>query len=117
MIQIVSELNGKQERRPGGSNWPDMEIVIDPAQTDIEDGEIYLVQVSNWSKPEVKKLIDNGSSVWLHPALATVHDASTIQIFGRKVPIQTVEFSDSIYKRHVQIHGKVVGLWAEKDGI
>lgn len=111
MMQGITELTGKLERRPGGHNFPDMEVVIDTAQTEVEDGQIYLVQIKD-RDPVVKKCINRGSELLLHPALATIHGQTTVEIFGRKIPCQDIEFSDNIYKRYITVHGKVVGLWA-----
>jgi hypothetical protein len=112
MYDGIKELTGAQEVRPGGHNWPDMQIVIDPSQTEIEDNGIYLVQIKD-RDPVVKRCVNRGSTeVYLHPALSTVHGQTTVELFGRKVPCQSIEFSDNIYKRYITVHGRVVGIWA-----
>lgn len=112
MLQGISKLAGQQERRPGGHNWPDLEIVIDPAQTNIEDGEVYLVQITD-RDPVVKKCTNvSPAVVRLDPAIASIHDQTTVNLFGRNVPCQGIEFSDDIYRRYIAVLGKVVGLWA-----
>jgi hypothetical protein len=89
-----------------------MQIVIDPSQTEIEDNGIYLVQIKD-REPVVKRLVNRGDSeVYLHPALSTVHGQTTVKLFGREMPCQSIEFSDNIYKRYVTVHGRVVGIWA-----
>lgn len=107
----ITKLVGTQERRSGGHNWPDMEIVIDTAQTEVEDNGIYLVQIKD-RDPVVKRCVNRGSELLLHPAVATIHGQTTETLFGRKVPCQSIEFSDNIYKRYITVHGKVIGLWA-----
>lgn len=110
-IAIISELTGNQERHPGGHNWPDLEIVIDPTQTEIVDNALYLIQASFWSGPNIKKCRDEGSCIRLMPALATIHSVEIGNLFGKKVPIMGIEFTDSIYKWHLTVHGCVIGLW------
>lgn len=112
ILDSIKTLSGNQTRRPGGHNWPDLEIVVDPDQTEIEDDEIYLVQVSIWENPAVKRCRNDGGSVWLHPALATVDAPRMIEFMGKRIPLQSIEFSDSFYRRHLTVHGKVVGIWA-----
>lgn len=114
MLEGISELSGSLERRPGGHNWPDLEVVIDPSQTEIENGSIYLIQIQDRG-PEIKKCKDEGSSIRLDPAISSIHGQRTVELFGRKIPCQGIEFSDSIYKRYVTVHGRVVGLWAGQD--
>lgn len=111
MLNGITEISGSLERHPGGHNFPDMEVVVDRSQTAIEDGQLYLVQVQDRS-PVVKKCRDLGGTIRLDPALASIHGQTTVELFGRKLPCQGIEFSDSFYKRHVTVHGKVVGLWA-----
>jgi hypothetical protein len=111
MLQGITELSGALERRPGGHNFPDMEVVIDAAQTEVEDNGIYLVQIKD-RDPVVKRCVNRGSELLLHPALSPVHGQTTVEIFGRKIPCQGIEFSDNIYKRYITVHGRVVGLWA-----
>lgn len=111
MLSGITELCAGLERRPGGHNWPDMEVVIDPSQTAIEDDGIYLVQIKD-RDPVVKKCRDQGSSIRLMPALATVQGQTTVKLFGKTIPCQGIEFTDSIYKRYVTVHGRVVGIWA-----
>jgi SOS-response transcriptional repressor LexA len=111
MLDGISTLTGPQELHPGGHNWPDMQIVVDPSQTDVEDDGIYLLRIQN-RDPVVKRLRNRGSEFMLHPALSTIHGQSSVNLFGRKVPVQTIEFSDNIYKRYVTILGRVVGVWA-----
>lgn len=112
MYDGIKELTGPQTLHPGGHNWPDMQIVVDPSQTDIEDNGIYLIQI-NQREPVVKRCVKRGENqVMLHPALSTVHGQTTVELFGRKVPCQSIEFSDSIYRRHLTVHGKVVGIYA-----
>ena len=41
MMDGITELTGSLKRHPGGHNWPDMELVIDSAQVEIEDNGIY----------------------------------------------------------------------------
>lgn len=107
----ISELKGQQKLHPGGHNWPDMQIVVDPEQIDVEDHGIYLVQIKD-REPVVKRCVNRGSELFLHPALSSVHGQKTVELFGRKVPCQTIEFSDNIYKRYITVHGRVVGIWA-----
>ena len=111
LLNGITELTGALERRPGGHNFPDMEVVIDPAQVEVADGEIYMVQIKD-RDPVVKKCVNRGSELMLHPALSSIHGQTTVNLFGRNVPCQGIEFSDNIYKRHITVHGKVVGLWA-----
>jgi hypothetical protein len=111
MLNGITELADGLQRHPGGHNFPDMEVVIDPSKTAIEDGQLYLVQVQDRS-PVVKKCKDMGATIRLDPALAAIHGQTTVEIFGRKLPCQGIEFSDNFYKRYVTVHGKVVGLWA-----
>ncbi len=113
MLQGITEINGTLERRPGGHNWPDMEVVIDTAQTKIEDDEIYLLQIQD-RDPVIKRCRDRGANIFLMPAVATVHDVGTVELFGKRLPIETIEFSDNIYKRYITVCGRVVGLWAGK---
>ncbi len=113
-LPLVQALEGQQERRAGGHNWPDLEIVLDPTQTEIVDDQIYLVQIPQ-REPVVKRLRKYGETqAYLHPALASIHDQKTVELFGQRMPCQTVEFSDNIYLRYLTIHGRVVGLWAGK---
>jgi len=112
MLDGITELTGALQRHPGGHNFPDMEVVVDPSQTEIEDGQLYLVEVRGRS-PVVKKCKDLGGSIRLDPALASIHGQTTVELFGRKLPCQSIEFSDSFAKRVVTVHGKVVGLWAD----
>lgn len=111
MLEGITELSGSLERQPGGHNWPDLEVVIDPTKTEIEDGRLYLVEVQGRS-PVVKKCKNLGGSIRLDPALSSIHGQTTVELFGRKVPCQGIEFSDSFSKRYVTVHGLVVGLWA-----
>lgn len=62
LLASITDLTGLEELRPGGHNFPDMQIVIDPAQTEIVDNQIYMIQ--------------------------------------------------NIYKHHITVHGRVVGVWA-----
>lgn len=112
LLPAIQALGSTHERRPGGHNWQDLELVIDTADTAVVNDGIYMLQVLD-REPVVKRLRHLGENqYWLHPAVATVHDVKTIQLVGRKIPCQTVEFSDNIYKRHITIHGRVIGLWA-----
>jgi len=112
IFPIISELTGEQERRPGDHNWPDLEIVIDPAQTEVVDDGIYLLQVLD-RKPVVKRLRHHGEGeLYLHPALATVHNSFKVSLFGKSVPCQSIEFSDNIYTRYITVIGRMVGFWA-----
>lgn len=111
MMQGITKLTGSLKRHPGGHNWPDMELIFDPAQVEIEDNGIYLVQIK-YREPVVKRCVNRGSEVILHPALSSVHGQTTVELFGRKMPCQGIEFSDNIYKRYLTVHGRVVGLWA-----
>jgi SOS-response transcriptional repressor LexA len=111
MLDGIQELTGTQELHPGGHNWPDMQVVVDPSITDVADGEIYLVQVQD-CKPVVKALKDQGNSWRLSPALATMHGQSSANLFGKTLSVQSIEFTDSYYKRYVTVLGKVVGIWA-----
>lgn len=113
ILDCIAELTGQQRTVPGGHNWPDMELVIDPAQTDVVDDEIYLLQIQQ-RDPVVKRLKNKSEAeLWLHPAVATIHDAGKhATLFGKKLPIQSIEFSDNIYRRFITVHGKVVGVWA-----
>lgn len=111
MFQGITELSGVMERHPGGHNFPDMELVVDRDQVTIEDGSIYLIQI-NGREPVVKKCRDRGGSIRLDPAVSWNHDRTEVQLFGRKIPCQGIEFSDTISKRAVSVVGKVVGLWA-----
>jgi len=88
-----------------------MEIVIDAAQTEVEDDGIYLIQILQ-RDPVVKRCRNRGSELLLHPAIATIRGQTTGELFGRKVPITDIEFSDNIYKRYITVHGRVVGIWA-----
>lgn len=115
ILPCITDLSGQQERHPGGHNWPDMEIVVDPAQTEIENDELYLVSVPRrGGSPYVKRCRNKSDAVvWLHPAVATIHDAGKhATLFGKKMPIQTIEFSDNIYRWALTVHGKVIGVWA-----
>lgn len=117
MLATLTTLTGAQNLYPGGHNWPDMWIVVDPDQTDIEDHGIYLVQVKD-REPVVKRCVRRGESeLFLHPALSTVHGQETINLLGRKIPCQTIEFSDNFYLRYVKVHGRIVGLWAGRGAI
>ena len=112
VLPIITQLSGTQERRPGGHNWPDMEIVIEPNQTDIEDGALYLIDTEFWSSPCVKKCVDNGTCIRLSPALATVHGIEKpVSLFGKTIPCVSIEFTDSIYKHRLKVCGKMIGLW------
>ncbi len=111
MLDGITELSGNLERRPGGHNFPDMEVVIDTAQTEVEDNGIYMVQIKD-REPVVKRCINRGSELLLHPALATIQGQTTVELFSRKLPCTGIEFSDNIYKRYITVHGKVVGIWA-----
>lgn len=111
MLDGIKELTGAQELHPGGHNWPDMQIVVDPSLTTVEDNGIYLVEI-NGRDPVVKRLIDQGASFAVHPALSAVHGQRNVEFLGRSVPCQTIEFSDNYYKRYVTVLGKVVGIWA-----
>lgn len=111
MLDGISELRAGHERRPGGHNWPDMEVVIDTAQTEVEDNGIYMVQIKD-REPTVKRCVNRGSELMLHPALSSIHGQTTIHLFGKSVPCQGIEFSDNIYKRYITVHGRVVGIWA-----
>lgn len=112
MLQGITELSGTMERHPGGHNFPDMEVVIDTALVDIEDGQVYLIEIAGRT-PVIKKCKARGGVVHLDPALATIHGQTTVEIFGRKVPCQGIEFSDTIYRRYITVRGKVLGLWAD----
>lgn len=111
MLPGITELSVTMQRRPGGHNFPDMEVVIDTAQTDIEDGAIFLVQIKDRA-PVVKKCVIRGNEVILHPALAAIDNPRTITLFGREIPCHDIEFSDNVYKQFITVHGRVVGLWA-----
>lgn len=112
MFEGIKELTHGQEIHPGGHNWPDMQIVVDPSQTDVEDNGIYLLRIKQ-REPVVKRCVKRGDDeLLLHPALSTVHGQSTIELFGRKIPCESIEFSDNIYTRYVTIMGRAVGIWA-----
>lgn len=115
-MEIIRELSGPQARHPGGHNWPDLEIVFDPTQTEIESGLIYLVTIHGGLRGDhvVKKLVrrDGSMSIYAHPALSAIHDAKMVEIFGKRIPCQTIEFSDSYSEQHIEVHGRVIGLWA-----
>jgi hypothetical protein len=112
MLDGISQLSGAQELHPGGHNWPDMRIVVDPSQTEVEDNGIYLLRIQD-REPTVKRCVRRGENeLFLHPALSTVHGQTSVNLFGRKVPCQSIEFSDNIYRRYITIMGRVVGIWA-----
>jgi hypothetical protein len=111
MLNGITQLSGRLERHPGGHNWPDMEVVVDPTLTEIENNGVYLVEIRGRG-PVIKKCRDDGSTVCLMPALASLHGTSAVELFGRTLPCQSIEFTDSIYKRSLTVHGKVVGIWA-----
>jgi len=108
----IKELTGQQEIRPGGHNWPDMYIVVDPSQTEIEDGQIYLVAMRGRGESVKKLSMPSPGMVMASPALASIHGQTTIELFGRKMPCQTIEFTDTYYRRDVTVRGRVVGFWA-----
>lgn len=111
ILPLITELSGSLERRPGGHNWPDMEAVIDPTQSEIEDDELYLVALRH-RDPVFKRLRKySEGSVWVHPAVATIHDTGTTNLFGKKVPVTGIEFSDVFYLHGLTVIGKLVGIW------
>lgn len=114
LLPGISELSGLLERHPGGHNWPDMEIVFDAGQTEVEDNEIYLISVPRRSdNREVKRLRHYpGDQFMLRPAVSSVHGFRKVNVLGHDLPCTSIEFSDNIYKRNVVVHGRVVGLWA-----
>lgn len=112
MYEGIKELAGSQKLHPGGHNWPDMQVVVDTSQTEVEDHGIYLVQIKD-REPVVKRCVNRGDNeLYLHPALSSIHGQTTVELFGRKMPCQGIEFSDNIYKRYITVHGRVVGIWA-----
>lgn len=113
-LAIIRQLAGEQRRHPGGHNWPDLELVYDPSLTEIEDGAVYLVTIAHGMRGEyiAKKLRRQGGSIRCEPALATIHDAYTVEVFGKTLPCQKIEFTDSYPAWQVEVHGRVVGLFA-----
>lgn len=119
LLPGITELQAGQELREGGHNWPDMYVVIDTNAIKIEDNELYLLTCP-YGRVKIKRVgIRFNNSLMLHPAIHSGMEPiesgpKEINLLGKKIPIiGSMEFSEGPYKPNLlQIHGKVVGLWA-----
>lgn len=108
-LPIITALSGGMTLHDGGRNFPGIRVVVDENQTDVEQQQIYLVKVMG-RNPVLKRCIDRGSSIMLHPVFSGMGDVKTINLFGRDIPCQSIEFSEAISKRHVIVVGRMVGF-------
>lgn len=113
-LPIITELSGAMRLADGGHNFPNIQVVIDGAQTEIVDREVYLVSVQDRG-PVLKRCIDRGNSVMLHPVFMGQDRLKPLMLFGYEIPCFSIEFSDSFDKRVLTVHGRLVGFAPFRD--
>jgi hypothetical protein len=120
LLPGIEELKPGCELHSGGHNWPDMQVVVDTSDTEIEDDALYLLTCPYGSLKikRVKRYWGNPNSLMLHPAIHKGFEPiekglKEINLLGKTIPvIGSFEFSEGPYRPDiVQIHGRVLGLW------